>query len=74
MQNRPSAPRSRFRRGSEHMGDILMEQTAPDVMRTASAKPQLATGGLHLFALPFCSFGLFAAVFSIRYLLAATYR
>jgi hypothetical protein len=47
-----------------------MEQSSSDMMRTASAKPQVAAGCLYLFALPFCAFGLFAAVWSIERLRA----
>jgi hypothetical protein len=47
-----------------------MEQSSSSVMRTASAKPQVAAGCLYLFALPFCTFGLFAAVRSIERLRA----
>jgi hypothetical protein len=48
----------------------MMEQTSPGVMREAGVRPQLATGCLYLFALPFVGFGLFALLGSIRYLLA----
>ena len=48
----------------------MIEQQSPDVMRAAGARPQLATGCLYLFALPFGGFGLFALMWSIRYLLA----
>jgi hypothetical protein len=47
-----------------------MEQTSPPVMRAAGAKPQLATGCLYLFALPFVGFGLFALIGAIQGLIA----
>src|ERR1700687_3744166 len=40
------------------------------MLRAPSAKPQVAAGCLYLFALPFCAFGLFAAVWSIERLCA----
>ena len=48
----------------------MMERQSHDVIRTAGARPQLVTGCLYLFALPFGGFGLFALMWSIRYLLA----
>src|SRR5258708_34668091 len=48
----------------------MIDQQSPDVMRAAGERPQLASGCLYLFALPFGGFGLFALMWSIRYLLA----
>jgi len=54
------------------MGDStdMMEQTSPGAMNPRRAKSQLAAGCLYLFVLPFCAFGLFALMQSIRSLLA----
>ena len=54
----------------EQTRGVDLEQPSPGVMRTANAKPQVAAGCLYLFALPFCAFGLFAAVRSIERLRA----
>jgi len=51
-------------------GDIIRGGASPEVTRAAGVKPKLAAGCLYLFALPFCGFGLFALMWSIRYLLA----
>src|SRR5712692_4965325 len=54
----------------EQTRGVDLEQPSPGVMRTANATPQVAAGCLYLFALPFCAFGLFAAVRSIERLRA----
>jgi hypothetical protein len=51
-------------------GNIVTEQQSQGVMPAARARPQLATGCLYLFALPFGGFGPFALMWSIRYLFA----
>lgn len=51
-----------------------MEQSSagisPDVIGAAGAKPKVAAGCLYLFTLPFCGFGLFAAVRSVQRIVA----
>jgi hypothetical protein len=53
-----------------HPNDITTDQASPEMTRAAGVKPKLAAGCVYLFTLPFCGFGLFALVSSIRYLLA----
>ena len=50
--------------------DIIRAQASPGVPNAGGVKPKLAAGCLYLFAAPFCGFGLFALMESIRYLLA----
>jgi hypothetical protein len=54
-----------------------MEQSVGDIspgVPSAGAKPRIAAGCLYLFALPFCAFGLFAAVWSAERILAGDLR
>ncbi len=55
-----------------------MEQSSGGIsagmIGAAGVKPQVATGCLYLFALPFCAFGLFAAVWSVQRIAAGDLR
>jgi hypothetical protein len=56
--------------GTMETDDIIRAQASPGIPNAGGIKPKLGAGCLYLFAMPFCGFGLFALMESIRYLLA----